>query len=77
MKVIGISVRTTNENWQSAQDIGALWEQFYTENIFDKIPYKISNDILAIYTDYKSNYQEEYTTIIGYREQGEHSSKQY
>lgn len=65
MKIIGISVRTTNENWRSAQDIGALWEQFYTENIFDKIPCKISNDILAIYTDYKSNYQEEYTTIIG------------
>ncbi len=65
LKIIGLSVRTTNKNNQSAQDIGKLWGQFYSENVLDKIPNKVSNDIYSIYTDYKNNYQDEYTTIIG------------
>lgn len=31
--VIGISVRTTNENGQAGQDIPALWNKFVTEGI--------------------------------------------
>ncbi len=63
--IIGISKRTTNKENQSAQDIGKLWEQFFSENIFEKIPNKSSSEIVSIYTDYKSDYTEEYTTIIG------------
>lgn len=64
-KIIGISTRTTNQNNQSAEDLGKLWSQFYAENIFDKIPNKVSNDIITIYTDYVSDYTDAYTTIIG------------
>lgn len=64
-KVIGISVRTTNQGNQAQQDLGKLWEQFFVENVYDKIPNKRSGEILSIYTDYKSDYTEEYTTIIG------------
>lgn len=64
-KIVGISVKTTNKDNQSAQDIGKLWQQFYVENLFDKIPNKLSNDIYSIYTDYKSDFTDEYTTIIG------------
>jgi predicted transcriptional regulator YdeE len=64
-KIIGISIRTTNKNNQSAQDLAKLWNQFYSENIFAKIPNKSSNLILSIYTDYRSDYTDEYTTIIG------------
>jgi len=64
-KVIGISIRTTNANNQSQQDLGKLWGQFFAENVIEKIPNKISSQILCIYTDYKSNYTGEYTTIIG------------
>jgi len=64
-KIIGISIRTTNQNNQSAQDIGKLWGQFYTDKLIDKIPNKLSNDIYSIYTDYKSDFTEDYTTIIG------------
>jgi predicted transcriptional regulator YdeE len=31
--VIGISVRTTNENGQAGQDIPALWQKFMSENV--------------------------------------------
>jgi predicted transcriptional regulator YdeE len=63
--IIGVAVRTTNKGSQSAQDIGKLWEQFYSENLLDKIPGKLSNDIYSVYTDYKSDYKDEYTTLIG------------
>ena len=33
--------------------------------MFDKIPNKFNNDIYSIYTDYKSDFTEDYTTIIG------------
>jgi len=64
-KVIGISIRTTNANNQSLQDLGKLWGQFFAENIIEKIPNKVSSLILCIYTDYESDYTGEYTTIIG------------
>ena len=64
-KIIGISTRTTNQNNQAQQDLGKLWGQFYYDNVFDKIPNKVSDNILAIYTDYKNDFTDEYTTIIG------------
>ena len=64
-KLIGISIRTTNQDNHAAKDIGMLWSQFFEQAILDKIPNKISSDIYAVYTNYKSNFTEEYTVIIG------------
>ena len=66
-KVIGIAVETTNKNGKSTEDMGKLWERFYAENISDKIPNKLSNEIYSIYTDYETNYKGKYTSIIGMR----------
>jgi predicted transcriptional regulator YdeE len=65
LKIIGIAVVTTNHGGKSQNDIPSLWQKFFVEKIFDSIPHKSSNDILAIYTDYKNDFTEEYTTIIG------------
>ena len=67
IKVIGISVETTNQNNQAATDLGKLWNQFYAEAIADKIPDKESEAIYAVYTDYESDYTGKYTAIIGQR----------
>ncbi|RYG08158.1 MAG: AraC family transcriptional regulator, partial [Chitinophagaceae bacterium] len=66
-KIIGISTQTTNQNNQAAKDLGALWQRFYAEEIFNKIPNKESEDVYAVYTDYESDYTGKYTTIIGQR----------
>jgi len=50
-KVIGISVRTTNENGQAAKDIGDLWGRFMNEGILQAIPNKIDDAVYSIYTD--------------------------
>ncbi|MCC9062391.1 GyrI-like domain-containing protein [Flavobacterium piscisymbiosum] len=63
--VIGISVRTTNENGQSGKDIPALWSQFMTEEIQSKIPNKVAEDLFCIYTDYEKDHTKPYTTILG------------
>lgn len=63
--VIGISVRTTNENMQAAKDIPALWNRFFSENVPAKIPGIVSQDIYCMYTDYEKDYTRPYTTLLG------------
>lgn len=65
--IIGISVRTTNENAQAAKDIPLLWSKFFSENIPEKIANKISPDIYCIYTDYVKDHTQSYTTILGFK----------
>jgi predicted transcriptional regulator YdeE len=63
--VIGIVVRTSNRNGQSQKDIGNLWQRFYSEQVIDRIPDKVSNDVYCIYTDYESDANGDYTTMLG------------
>lgn len=67
--VIGIDVKTTNENNKSAEEIGKLWERFFSEDIANKIPNKLTdeNEIFSIYTDYENNFEGAYRCIIGQR----------
>lgn len=64
-KIIGIWVRTTNENNQAAKDIAELWGKFMGENVLEAIPNKIDNTVYSIYTDYESDHTKPYTTILG------------
>lgn len=63
--VIGISVRTTNEDGQSTKDIEALWGRFWSEEIPRQIPNNVNNDIYSVYTDYETDVNGPYTVIIG------------
>jgi predicted transcriptional regulator YdeE len=64
-KIIGISIRTTNENGQSAKDIPLLWQKLMNENILTNIPNKIDNTIYSVYTDYEKDFTKPYTTLLG------------
>lgn len=63
--VIGISVRTTNENMQATTDIPALWAKFMQENLGAKISDKIDETVYCIYAEYESDFTKPYTTILG------------
>ena len=67
LKIVGISVRTTNKDQKAVEDIGKLWGQFFAENIMSKAENKIGDEIYSVYTDYKSDQTDEYTTILGVR----------
>jgi predicted transcriptional regulator YdeE len=63
--IVGISVRTTNQNNQAATDIGDLWQKFMEENITANIPNKIDNTVYSVYCKYESDYTAPYTTLLG------------
>jgi predicted transcriptional regulator YdeE len=65
--VIGISVRTTNQDGQSSRDIPALWNKFMTERIAEKITNRIDDTIYSVYTEYEKDHTTPYTTIVGCR----------
>jgi len=64
--IVGIAVKTSNANQQSAGDIARLWEQFWNENVSSKVPGKVSEDIYCVYTEYEGDFTAPYTTVIGY-----------
>ncbi|HSF46595.1 MAG TPA: GyrI-like domain-containing protein [Chitinophagaceae bacterium] len=65
--VVGISAVTSNQEGQSARDIGALWGRFYDENVLQMIEERESDSIYSIYTDYESDFRGKYTCILGVR----------
>src|ERR1700761_80846 len=65
--VSGIHVRTTNQENKAQQDIGSLWQRFMSENLAAKIPDKLSDDIYCVYTDYETDHNGWYTTVLGCR----------
>ncbi|MFV0267470.1 MAG: GyrI-like domain-containing protein [Draconibacterium sp.] len=65
--IVGIAIRTTNENGQAIKEIAELWDKFMCEAILTKIPNKVDNEIYSLYTDYESDHTKPYTAILGYK----------
>lgn len=61
--VEGIGIKTTNQNGQSIQDIGNLWQKFFTEEEYSKIEHKLNNKTIGLYTDYEGDYTKPYNFI--------------
>ncbi len=64
-KLIGISIRTTNEYEKAKTDIGELWGKFMGEDILNKIPNKVDGTIYSLYTDYEGDHTKPYTVVLG------------
>ncbi|WP_028889313.1 GyrI-like domain-containing protein [Tenacibaculum ovolyticum] len=65
--VVGISIRTTNENGQAMQDIPKLWQQFMSDDLIGKVTNRLEDSTYAVYTDYESDHTKPYTMILGYK----------
>jgi predicted transcriptional regulator YdeE len=64
--VVGIEVRTSNARESSPDGlIGKQWQRFLRENIAQKIPDKLDANIYAVYCDYSSDHNSEYSFLIG------------
>ena len=66
--VIGIELRTTNEQGRSFKDIPPFWEKFLTNNCLAQIPHKLTDDIYAVYTHFENagkNNNGMYSLILG------------
>lgn len=65
MKIIGITVRTSNAAGASGTDIPTLWNRFMSEGVLSKIPNRINDTIYCVYTEYEGNHTQPYTTLLG------------
>lgn len=66
--VVGISARTSNTKEMTADGvIGKQWGRLMQEDLLSKIPNKANRDIVAVYTDYASDHNGEYTYLLGAR----------
>ena len=63
--ITGIECRTSNHIDAGPVDIPELWARFYSEDIFNKITNKASEEIIALYCDYEGDYMQPYSLIIG------------
>ena len=65
-EVIGIEARTNN-SMESGAD-GAIpkqWQRLFTENVLPRIPDRLDQSIVAVYTNYASDWNGDYTYILG------------
>ncbi len=75
--VAGYSIRTNNAKEMTGQgEIGALWRRFMQGNLAATIPNRIGENILAVYSDYASNENGDYTYTLGVRVSSVHSLPQ-
>jgi len=66
--VVGISVRTSNaEQMTPERHIGKQWERLFKEGVLAAIPNKADGNIVALYTEYASDKDGEYTYLLGAR----------
>ena len=67
-RVVGIAVRTSNAKEMTADGvIGRQWGRLMAESSLAKIPNKVDKAIVAVYTDYDSDHNGEYTFVLGAR----------
>ena len=67
IKLIGLALgtKTTNEMGQSNTDCGNLWQKFENENYANRIPDKLSDEILAVYHRYEGDHTQPFSYFIG------------
>jgi len=67
-RVVGIAARTSNSQEMAGKGrIAELWGRFFQESVASRIPDKLDDAILAVYTDYAGDHNGEYTLVIGAR----------
>ncbi len=60
---IGLELQTNNEDCSLA--IPARKEKFFQENTLEKIPNKINQEIMTLYTDYEGDHTKPYSWLLG------------
>jgi predicted transcriptional regulator YdeE len=64
--VIGIAARTSNAREMTPDGvIPRQWERWMTEALAAQISNKLDSSVIALYTDYESDHNGEYTFVLG------------
>ena len=63
--VVGLSIKTNNTQALNEGSIQKLWESFFKEEIYSKVPNKIDNKLVTLYYDYENKKYGNYTFLLG------------
>src|SRR5258708_4778133 len=64
--VVGIAGRTSNAKEMTAEGIiSKQWERLMKEALLNRIPNRVDSAIVAVYTEYASDKDGEYTYVLG------------
>ena len=63
--VVGVSIRTSNQNGKAIQDIGLAWQKLFQKGNYDQIPNKVNGKTIGLYTDYEGDYTKPYRFFAG------------
>ena len=65
-EVMGIEVRTNNAKEAGADGvIGKQWNRFVQEKLTNRIPNRMDDNVVAVYTDYASDANGDYSFVLG------------
>jgi predicted transcriptional regulator YdeE len=62
-----LKTKTSNQNGQSMQDCGNLWQEFETQELAQAIPNKLNEAVYAVYFDYESDHTGAFNYFVGCR----------
>lgn len=63
--IVGIKIKTTNQDGKAMQDIGMTWQKLFANGIYEKISNKVNSKTMGLYTEYEGDYTKPYTFIAG------------
>ena len=65
-EVVGIETRTSNAREMTIDgSIPKMWGRLMGEGLLSKIPNRVGSEVIALYTDYRSDKDGEYTYVLG------------
>jgi predicted transcriptional regulator YdeE len=62
--VAGLIIRTGNSSPSMTQEIGALWEKFFSEGVYESIPNKSGTNTIGLYTNYEDGITGVYDMMV-------------
>lgn len=65
--IVGLEIRTTNEEMKAVKDLGMIWQKFMELNLVEKLGDSVVNPgvIYGVYFDYEKDYTKPYSFIAG------------
>lgn len=63
-KLVGLNIRTNNNNPNMGKDIEDLWNKFFNQGIFSKIENKINKRTIGLYSNYESDFTGDYDMTV-------------
>lgn len=63
--IVGLSARTGNTQPDMSAVIGGLWQKFFGEGLMEKLPGRVNEHTIGLYSDYEEGVNGKYDITVG------------